>query len=103
MAQLHTGIRIDSINPVHVRITVFTGNALWDDPPHPDEPPLRRLTRGWSGELGVNTQNAEEIILGFPGLVKITSRVPFAELAPLPRVQTQAIADDLAETGEEIL
>lgn len=84
---LHTSIRIDGINPVHVRISVFTGNT-------PDGMiPSAGLTRGLSGTLEIkgdlvlNTKVVEDFILGYPGLVRIISGLPESEIkALLPRV-----------------
>ncbi len=91
---LHTSIRITNINTRHVRFDVFTANTIFD-PPHPDDPPLRRITRGLAGRLVVDTATAEEIILGFPALVQVTvsDSVLNVDLGLLPKIKAFALHD----------
>ena len=89
--KLMTSIRIDSINPAHTRITIFTGKV------HPDNvTPLKRLTRGFSGQLVLDTSVATQFILGQPNLVQVTAAIRVSELGDLPKIQ-QRIWQDAEE------
>lgn len=62
---LHTSIRIDDIDDVYIKLTVFQG-LTWSNSIN-----LQKLHRTKSGELIVNTFIAPEFISGFPGLVHV--------------------------------
>jgi len=80
---LHTGLRITSVNPVHVRFDVYTG-AAYEAQVSPD-----RFTRGLSGSLIIDTPVALEFIKGFPKLERLQSDISQKEL----RVLLPGVAD----------
>lgn len=77
---LHVGIRINSINIAHTRISIFQG-LTYPENNHK----LPELSRGCSGTLTIDTAAAEQIIGRFPGIVRLSVTEDAIEMDQVPQ------------------